>query len=140
LTERERGIRYLLVGVWNTIFGYGVFALLQLTLGDSINYVILLAIAQVIGTLNAFVGYRLLVFRVHGNLLRDLARFSTVYVGAFVVNLALLPLLVEVVGLPVLIAQALVVGGTVVASFFVHRGFSFRRPEVPADIGEVDLP
>jgi putative flippase GtrA len=130
LTERERGLRYVLVGLWNTIFGYGVFALLQLTLGDNINYIFLLAIAQVVGTLNAFVGYRLLVFRVHGDVLRDLARFSTVYLGAFAVNLAALPLLVEVVGVPVLIAQAAVVGATVIASFFVHRGFSFRRPTV----------
>lgn len=130
MTERERGLRYVLVGIWNTIFGYGVFALLQLTLGDSVNYVILLAIAQVIGTLNAFVGYRLLVFKVEGSVLRDLARFSTVYIGAFAVNLAALPLLVEVVGLPVLVAQALVVGATVIVSFFVHRGFSFRRPTI----------
>jgi putative flippase GtrA len=130
LTERERGVRYLLVGAWNTVFGYGVFAALQLTLGDSVGYIILLAIAQVLGTLNAFVGYRLLVFRVEGSVLRDLARFSTVYVGAFLVNLAALPLLVEVFGLPVLVAQAAVVAGTVVASFFVHRGFSFRRPTV----------
>jgi putative flippase GtrA len=130
LTERERGVRYLLVGAWNTVFGYGVFAALQLTLGDSVGYIILLAIAQVLGTLNAFVGYRLLVFRVQGDVLRDLARFSTVYVGAFLVNLAALPLLVEAFGVPVLLAQAAVVAGTVVASFFVHRGFSFRRPTV----------
>jgi putative flippase GtrA len=130
LTERERGLRYLAVGVWNTAFGYGLFAALQLTLGDSVGYLILLAIAQVIGTLNAFAGYRLLVFRVHGDVLRDLARFSTVYIGAFAVNIAVLPLLVEVAGLPVLLAQAIVTAGTVVASFFAHRGFSFRRPTV----------
>jgi putative flippase GtrA len=128
LTGREQGLRYLLVGGWNTVFGYGVFALLQITLGDSVGYIILLAIAQVLATLNAFVGYRLLVFKVRGDLLRDFGRFSMVYVGAFAVNLAALPLLVEVVGLPVLLAQAFVVAGTVLASFFAHRNFSFRRP------------
>jgi putative flippase GtrA len=137
LTERERGLRYLLVGAWNTVFGFGVFALLQLTLGDSINYIFLLAIAQVVATLNAFTGYRLLVFRVQGDVLRDLARFSTVYLGAFAVNLAALPLLVELAGVPVLIAQAGVVGATVVASYFMHRGFSFRRPE--PTVAEGDL-
>jgi putative flippase GtrA len=135
LTERERGIRYLLVGGWNTVFGYGVFALLQLTVGDDLGYLAILAIAQVLATVNAFVGYRTLVFKVHGDVLRDFARFSTVYVGAFLVNLAVLPLLVEVIGLPVLVAQALVVGGTVVASFFVHRGFSFRRQVSEVDLG-----
>jgi putative flippase GtrA len=128
LSPREQRIRYLLVGGWNTVFGFGVFALLQLTLGGSVHYEILLAVAQVLATLNAFAGYRLLVFQVTGTVLRDLARFSVVYAGAFAVNLVALPLLVEVGGVPVLAAQAVVVAGTVVASFFAHRNFSFRRP------------
>jgi putative flippase GtrA len=127
LTEREQGLRYLLVGAWNTLFGYGVFALLQLTVGDDVHYLLLLTLAQVLATLNAFVGYRVLVFKVTGTVLCDLARFSLVYAGAFAVNLAALPLLVEVASVPVLLAQAFVVGGTIVASFFVHRSFSFRR-------------
>jgi putative flippase GtrA len=128
LTGRDQGVRYLLVGAWNTLFGYGVFALLQLTLGDDVHYLILLTVAQVVATLNAFIGYRLLVFKVSGTVLRDLARFSTVYIAAFAVNVVTLPLLVEVAGLPVLLAQALLVGATVIASFFAHRNFSFRRP------------
>jgi putative flippase GtrA len=130
LTDRERGLRYLLVGGWNTVFGYGVFAALQLTLGDDINYVFLLAAAHVVGTVNAFLGYRYLVFQVRGTLVADFLRFSMVYAGAFAVNLAALPLLVEAFGLPVLLAQAIVVLATVVASFFAHRNFSFRRPGV----------
>jgi putative flippase GtrA len=39
-----------------------------------------------------------------------------------------LPLLVEVAHLPILAAQAIVLGGTIVASFFAHRSYSFRRP------------
>jgi len=40
---------------------------------------------------------------------------------------AALPLLVEVVGMPVLLGQAVVVAPTVIASFVAHRSFSFRR-------------
>lgn len=128
---RHQGVRYVLVGGWNTVFGYGVFAAMHLTLGDVVHYLVLLVAATVLAILNAFVGYRLLVFEVRGNVLGDLARFSVVYVGAFLANLALLPLLVEVAGLPVLLAQAFVVAATVVASFFAHRSFSFRRPSSP---------
>ena len=124
---REQGLRYLIVGAWNTVFGYGAFALLNLTLGDRIHYLILLVPATALAILNAYVFYRAFVFKVEGHWWRDLTRFSTVYLGAFAANLALLPLLVEVVGVPVLIAQAVVIAGTVVASFFSHRAFSFRR-------------
>lgn len=125
----RQGLGYLLVGAWNTLFGYGLFAGLQLWLGDRVHYLAILVVATVAAILNAFAGYRRFVFRVEGSVLRDLARFSVVYLGAFAVNLALLPLLVELAGLPVLVAQAMVVAGTVVASFFAHRHFSFRRPD-----------
>jgi len=125
---RPQGIRYLLVGGWNTVFAYCLFAAMQIVLGSQINYLILLAIATVFAILNAFVCYRRFVFKVRGHFFRDLGRFSLVYVGGFVANLALLPLLVEVVGLPVLVAQAILVAGTVTTSFFAHRSFSFRRP------------
>lgn len=84
-------------------------------------------IATVIAVVVAFIGYRTFVFKVRGNVLRDFARFSIVYVGALAVNAVALPLLVEVVGLPILLAQAFVVAGSVVASFAAHRSFSFRR-------------
>jgi len=85
--------------------------------------------------LEAFVAYRLIVFRVHGHLLRDLARFTSVYVGAFGFNLAALPLAVDVLGIRVLVAQAAVVLVTVASSFFLHRRFSFRR-DLPEPVAE----
>ena len=68
----------------------------------------LLTVAGVLAVLNAYIGYRTFVFKVRGHWWRDLARFSLVYVAAFIPNLVLLPLLVEVVHVPVLPAQALV--------------------------------
>jgi putative flippase GtrA len=124
----EQGIRYLLVGVFNTIFGYGFFALLEISAGHVIPYMVVLLIAQVVSTFVAYVLYRSLVFKVRGRFWRDLVRFSLVYAGAFAVNLVLLPVMVSVLGWSVLLSQALIVGGTVIASFFAHRNFSFRRP------------
>jgi len=127
VTNRQQSLRYLLVGLWNTVFGYGLFALLVATVGAHIHYLVLLVAATVIAILNAFVFYRAFVFRVSGQVLLDLARFSVVYLVALAVNIAALPLLVEVAGLHVLIAQAFVAAGTVAASFVAHRSFSFRR-------------
>jgi putative flippase GtrA len=127
LGTREQGIRYLIVGGWNTLFAFLAFAALNAAFGDDVNYMFLLLPATVLAILNAYIGYRTFVFKVSGHWWRDLGRFSLVYVGAFVANLTLLPLLVEVVGLPVLAAQAIVTGGTVIVSFFSHRSFSFSR-------------
>jgi putative flippase GtrA len=106
-----------------------MFAALRFALGDAVHYLAVLTIAWVIGVLEAFVAYRLIVFRVHGHVLRDLARFTSVYVGAFAFNLAA--------------AACRRRGGyrgarrpgggrlvTVVSSFVLHRRFSFRRDVV----------
>jgi putative flippase GtrA len=127
LGTRQQGIRYLIVGGWNTVFGFCSFAALQIAFGDQVHYLILLAIAMVFAILNAYIGYRLFVFKVRGRWIRDLGRFSLVYLSSFAANVAILPLLVEVIGLPVLVAQAITVTGTVALSFFAHRSFSFRR-------------
>ena len=128
----EQGVRFVAVGAFNTVFGYGSFALMQLTLGEDVHYMVLLVAAWILNVLEAYLAYRYLVFKVRGAFFRALARFSLVYVGAFVLNLVALPVGVDVLGLPVLAAQAVVLVVTVVVSFFAHRTFSFRRS--PADM------
>jgi putative flippase GtrA len=121
-------LRFVLVGAWNTLFGYGLFAALERTLGQETHYLVALVVAHVIATLTAFFLHRHWTFKVQGgSLLGDLVRFWSVYAGLLAVNAVMLPLLVEVVGIHVLIAQALFVVVTVVSSYFGHKYFSFRR-------------
>lgn len=131
MRKHEQKLRYLAVGAWNTLFGYGLFALLQLTLGHEISYMVLIVASTLVAILNAFLMYRTLVFKVRGHFFTDLWRFSLVYLVALAINLIVLPLLVAGAHVPVLMAQAFIVGGTVVASFLAHRDFSFRRRPVP---------
>jgi putative flippase GtrA len=120
--------RFLGIGAINTGFAFLVFAVLQATVGHSVNYMIVLLIAHVLGVLEAFVLYRLMVFRVKGNVLLDLARFESVYVVALGVNAALLPVLVEFGHLPVILSQGVIVVFTSAVSYLGHKHFSFRRP------------
>lgn len=124
---KDRRVAFLIVGAINTAVGFGWFTLFTFTLERWIGYMGVLVLAQIVSVLCAFVLYRKFVFRVRGNVLRDLVRFSMVYVVAFLVNAALLPLLVELVGLHVLLAQALIVFVTTVVSYLGHRYFSFAR-------------
>ena len=120
-------LAFLGAGALNTAFAFGVFAVLQLTLAGHVHYLVVLLVAHVVGVLEAFAVYRRGVFKVQGNVLQDLARFESVYLVALAVNAALLPLLVEVGGLPVIGSQLLVVLATSLVSFFGHKHFSFRR-------------
>lgn len=124
----RRSVRFVLVGGVNTLFSFGVFAALQVTVGEHVHYLVILAVSHVVGVLEAYVLQRRLVFRVSGHWWRDLAKFWSVYLVALGVNAVALPALVEILGVPVLPAQAAVMLGTAVGTFVVHRAFTFRRP------------
>ena len=121
-------LRFGLVGVLNSVFGFGVFAGMQLAAGGRVHYLLILLISHVVSVLEAYVLQRRFVFRVGGRWLRDLARFWSVYLVAFAVNLAALPLLVEIVHVSVLPAQAIVMLSVALGTFVAHRTFTFRRP------------
>jgi putative flippase GtrA len=133
--QHQQKLRFVLVGLANTAFGYGLFALLVIIVGSRVPYLISLLVAHVAGVLEAFILHRWLTFRVQGRVLGDLLRFWSVYLVALGVNLVLLPLLVEVGDLPVLLAQAIVLLLTALGSYVGHHRFSFRRtatePGVP---------
>lgn len=120
-------VRFLAVGGFNTGFGYLLFAGLVLTLSEYIHYTVLLVMAYAVATVVAYVLHRSVVFRARGNLVKDLPRYCAVHVGVIGANLVILPVLVDLVGIPVLIAQALLVAVSAVGSFLGHKYFSFAR-------------
>ena len=109
--------------------GYLVFSAFTLWVFADVylGYLLSLALSYVVGITLAFVLYRRFVFPVHGHLLRDSARFVSVYLVAIGINAAALPLLVEVAGVPPLLAQLIILAVTTLLSFFGHKKFSFRR-------------
>jgi len=115
-----------MVGGWNTLFGYGAWALMQYLLGDYLPYLVVLLLAWPINVLNAYLGYRYIVFRSRGPVLKELPRFSLVYLVTLVVNLALLPIALRVMPFNIYVVQALFTGVVVVCSYLGHKYFSFR--------------
>lgn len=126
LDHREQ-VLYLVVGGWNTLFGYLVWALLQLLLGDVLPYLAVIVLAWPIAVLNAYLCYRYLVFRSRGPVLRELPRFSIVYLLTLAANLAVLPVALEVLPFNIYVVQALFTGVVVVCSYLAHRYYSFGR-------------
>ncbi len=132
---RDQRVAFLIIGAMNTAIGTAWFVLFLWVIGEA-AYLIVLLCAHIATVLCSFVLYRTFVFKVTGHVLRDLARFETVNLAAVGINLALLPLFVEVFGWPVLPSQLVILGVYVLMSWFGHRGFSFRR--TPAELGLMD--
>jgi putative flippase GtrA len=124
--RRREQLLYLVVGGWNTVFGYGVWALMQYLLGDYLHYLVIVVLAWPIAVLNAYLGYRFIVFRSRGSVLKEFPRFSLVYLATLVVNLALLPIALSVLPFNIYVIQALFTVVVVVASYLSHKYYSFR--------------
>jgi putative flippase GtrA len=140
--RRREQLLYLVVGAWNTVFGYAVWAGMQYLLGDYLNYLVILLLSWPIAVLNAYIGYRYIVFRSRGSVLKELPRFSLVYVSALLVNLALLPVALRVLPFSIYVDQALLIAAVVVCSYLGHKYFSFgsARQTGSADIAPSDPP
>ncbi len=132
---KDQRIAFLLVGATNTVIGTGWFVFFEMLVGHRFGYISSLLMAHVAAVLCAFWLYRWFVFRVHGHVWRDLARFEVVNLTSLGINLVCLPFVVEVVGLSPIPAQLLITLITMMVSFFGHKRFSFRRTpeEVAAD-------
>lgn len=125
---RRREVAFLIVGGINTAVGLGAFALFEWWLGDVVPYLAALVLAYAVGIAVAFVLHRRFVFRVRGNVLVDLVRFTGVQAGAFFLNAVILTVLVEVAGMQTVVAQVPSLAIVATASYFGHLLVSFRRP------------
>lgn len=124
---KDRRVAFLAVGAANTAVGLGAFFVFHLLLGDG-RYLLTLLASHVVSVLVAFVLYRYLVFRVRGHVLHDLWRFETVYLVGLAGNAALLALGVDVLHLPVMACQVVIVALQAIWSWVGHARFSFHRP------------
>jgi putative flippase GtrA len=123
-------VLYVAVGAWNTVFGYGVWAVLQYLLHPYLNYLLIVVLSYPIAVANAYVCYRYVVFRSRGRVLAELPRFSVVYLLTMVANLVVLPFLVRALPLSLYAIQALFTCAVVVVSYLGHKFISFRGGQV----------
>ncbi|MCU1538523.1 MAG: hypothetical protein JWP82_2874 [Humibacillus sp.] len=141
---KDRRVAFLFVGALNTAIGTIWFALFDWWLGARWNgygHYPALVITYAVSILCAFVLYRKIVFKVHGNVWRDLRRFATVYLSSFAVNLVLLWVMIHVFHWHPFLSQCLITFVTTIFSWVGHNRYSFKRAddETPSPATSSDL-
>jgi putative flippase GtrA len=137
-------LRYLLVGGWNTVFGYSCFFLTNrwlATMMPEYSYLAASVVSGLLAVTVAFLGYKWFVFRTKGNYLQEWLRTVTIYSGSiFFSTLALAPLVWLIrhesryqTQAPYLAGAAIAVCNVVI-SFFGHRHFSFAKKSSETEV------
>jgi putative flippase GtrA len=134
-------LRYIVVGGWNTVFGYSTFAGIYYLLHrydlPAANVYWQVIMAQIISVPINFTGsylcYKFFVFRTKGNYLREWLKSIAVYGSSFLPGLVLLPLLVKALlyvprmhGSAPYVANALLLGVGAIYSFLGHKHITFK--------------
>jgi putative flippase GtrA len=136
-------IRYLAVGAWNTVFGYGLFLLLLALLTAPLRslgsspawplqwiardyYIIVGWIGWVFAVPQSTLTMKHLVFRNRGRAVPQIGKAYLVYIPTQVIGSVLLWLTVSVLGLTPQIGALVTTAVTTVASYIGHKYFTFR--------------
>jgi putative flippase GtrA len=129
--RHQTKIRFLIAGAFNTAVGLAVFPILYFVAAPlKLHYLVILTISQIICISFAFMTSKYLVFRTSGNFLKETGKFLTFHMAYFLVNLAALPTLVELVGMNPVWAQTLFAVLVIVTSYFWHSRITFSSSKV----------
>ena len=130
---RSEKFRYLMVGGWNTIFGYATGVYLYTRLEGNLSFPVIGILANILNITMSFLTYKTLVFRTRGCWLQEYLKCYIVYGFTAVLGIAVMWILVRLLEVPIWLAQAMVIGLTVTASYVGHSRLTFKVRKHPLE-------
>ena len=118
-------LRFLLVGGFNTIFSYLLFAIM--VAGIKIPYQAALVVGYIISTNVSIFTQKYYVFHSLGNLRAEYIKACSVYLLVLLINYVAMYIMVEVCLIGELVAQAVYVMFITIFIYVAHSCFSFSR-------------
>lgn len=126
LTRTPQFVRFVLVGILNTLFSYAIYAgLVYLGLG----YAVANLIALIIGVVFSFKTQGMLVFNESNN--RRLFRFVVVWAVIYLFNIAIIGRFIAL-GLNSYVSGALAIPFSTLLSYIGQKYFVFRASSSPS--------
>ena len=134
-SEHQVKIRFFIIGVWNTIFGYLAYISLDYLFTfvfqkRYVAYMTAAIVSNIISTISAFLFHKHITFKstIKGKgVITEFFKFYSTYTVTNILGLALLPVFVEVFKIDPKIAGALLIPMVAVISYFGHSRFSFKK-------------
>lgn len=123
LIKHNREIKFLIVGGYNTAFGLVLGNLCYYFL--ELPYPVIAVIVYVISVLNSYFSYEFLVFKTKQNRWKGFMKANATYLLAFVINLFLMFVAINLLGMNKVLAFNIITAIVVTIIYFLHRNFTF---------------
>lgn len=117
-------IRFLIVGFINTVVGYGAYILLAYL---GLHYNLAYTLSTIIGVTNSYIWNKYYTFQSKEKSVPEVIRFVCVYAVGYVINLFVLDILVDKLGVNQYIAGFFTLIVTTIISYVGHKFFSFKN-------------
>lgn len=125
----DKKIIYLIVGIWNTVFGYLIGVATYYLLFDTCGVLVVGIVSNIVSITMSFVTYKLIVFRTIGSWVKEYIKCYLVYGGMAVIGIGILWFFIQVIGLNIWVAQAFTMCATVAISYLAHDKFTFKKSQ-----------
>jgi putative flippase GtrA len=119
-------IRFIIIGGWNTVFGYSVFVVLWLLLRNIFHYQLVLLITYILTLFHNYFTLKTFVFKAKGEFKHEYPRCFISSILGLISNACFLLIFVDTLKIQVLIAQILSMTLTAIATYFLHKYFTFQ--------------
>lgn len=119
-------VKYIISGLWNTIFSYLIFVILYKYSGID-NIFLVLCLSQVIGITNAYLVYKIFVFKTKKNIVKEYLKFYVVYGATLVFNFIFIFILVDILNFSPILSQAIIAFFVALLGFIGHNFFTFQK-------------
>ncbi|HNW90446.1 MAG TPA: GtrA family protein [Bacteroidales bacterium] len=134
-TRHKTKIKFLLVGAWNTIFGFVVFiALYKVFVNifkvDYFAYTTAQVLSNILAIINAYVCHKYITFQSKARgkkMIMEFLRFSSTYITVFLLGLILMPFFVEILKINPIVSSIILNVIVVLSSYLAHSRFSFKN-------------
>jgi putative flippase GtrA len=115
--------KFGMVGVLNTLVGYGAFFILL----NYTNYMISLIISHIIGVTHSYIWNKYWIFKSEKILINEFLKFNSIYAAVFLTNVLVLVFFVNVMNFDPRIGQLIALPIVTMISFAGHKYWSFRK-------------
>ena len=123
---KKQGIKYLITGCWNTLFGIAVYAGLIKLFGER-YYLPLVVLSNIISITNAYICYKIFVFKTKGNIFKEYVKCYTVYGVSMLCSIVLMYIFVDLFKINAIASNIVITLLLTIISFFGHKYFSFNK-------------
>ncbi len=118
-------LRFLLVGGFNTVISYTIFAGLIFLIGES-KYQQSLVLSWILSSFISFSTQKIFVFQTKGNWIKEYSKCLLTWSIGYVINAGALEVVVKLLHLNVYIGQALSILVTMIMSYILFKYFAFK--------------